>query len=299
MSDTSSQRLRPIDLRRSWLFLPGAEREVLLAAPESGADVLIQELEDFTPPERRAEARALAPEVLRAWKAAGRIAAVRVNPLEADGRDDLSAVMAGEPDIVMLPKVTTPAQVIALDNEISRFETERDAGTRKTEIVPNIETAAGLVRTLGIAEASPRITALLVASEDLAADLGAERAPDGIELAYPRSKFLVDCTAAGKLAIDCPYNWEDTAGLVAEAEYARRLGYVAKSLVAPEHASHINAVFTPDRAGASRAQRLVQAFEAARAKGEARALLDGDLVEVPGYLNAKRLLARAKAFGVI
>ena len=88
-------------------------------------------------------------------------------------------------------------------------------------------------------------------------------------------------------------------GLLAEAEYARRLGYVAKSLVAPEHASHINAVFTPTRAAASRAQRLVQAFEAARAKGAARALLDGDLVEVPGYLNAKRLLARAKAFGVI
>lgn len=48
---------RPPELRRSWLFVPGADRAALEAAGTSGADVLIQELEDFTPPARRAEAR--------------------------------------------------------------------------------------------------------------------------------------------------------------------------------------------------------------------------------------------------
>jgi citrate lyase subunit beta/citryl-CoA lyase len=38
---------------------------------------------------------------------------------------------------------------------------------------------------------------------------------------------------------------------------------------------------------------MVDAFEAARARGEERALVDGLWVEVPTYLNARRLLAQA------
>ncbi len=85
---------RPPELRRSWLFLPGAEREVLLAAGESGGDVLIQEFEDFTPPARRPEARRISGEVLAAWKRAGALAAVRVNPL-AEAMASMLAVAGG------------------------------------------------------------------------------------------------------------------------------------------------------------------------------------------------------------
>src|SRR3546814_9437772 len=95
---------KPALLRRSWHFLPGADSTALNAGPAGGADVLIQELEDFTPPERRPEARLLAPELYAAWRASGAMAAVRVNPLEGDGLADLEAVVAGAPDIVLLPK---------------------------------------------------------------------------------------------------------------------------------------------------------------------------------------------------
>src|SRR5437868_9254936 len=105
---------RPPALRRCWLFLPGAERAQLLDAPKAGADVLIQELEDFTPPERRPEARAMAPELYAAWRAAGVLAAVRINPLETEGRIDLAAVMRGRPDIVLMSKVAERRQVVAL-----------------------------------------------------------------------------------------------------------------------------------------------------------------------------------------
>ena len=90
-----ARRKLPLALCRSWLFLNGAEEAVLQAAPECGADVLIQELEDFTPPPLRPKARALAPKVYPAWRAAGAIAGVRVNPLEEGGLDDLAAVMRG------------------------------------------------------------------------------------------------------------------------------------------------------------------------------------------------------------
>jgi citrate lyase subunit beta / citryl-CoA lyase len=45
-----------------WLFVDGANEGALFGgAPQCGAEVLVQELEDFTPPEGRGKARAMAP----------------------------------------------------------------------------------------------------------------------------------------------------------------------------------------------------------------------------------------------
>jgi citrate lyase subunit beta / citryl-CoA lyase len=191
--------------RRTWLFVPGADPKAHEAAARSGADVIIQELEDFTPPDLRPKARSLAASLYDRWRRAGAIAAVRVNPLESCGREDLAAVMAGRPDIVLMPKIVSPEQVRALEQ----------ATGGAVDLVPNVETAAGLMRTFEIAKASPRVIALLVASEDMVADLGTNRSRSGEELAYVRARFLVECRAAGVEAIDCPYTFSDVRGAVA------------------------------------------------------------------------------------
>lgn len=270
----------PARPRRTWLFVPGADARAHAAAQRSGADVLIHELEDFTPPALRSRARTLAPALYARWRAAGKLVAVRVNPLETCGRDDLAAVLAGHPDIVMMSKVATPEQVRKL---------ARITG-RGVELVPNIETAAGLVRTCDIARASPQVTAALLASEDMVADLGTARSRTGEELAYARSRFLVECRAAGVEAIDCPYTFSDVRGAAAETRYAKRLGYRAKSLVTPAHAAALNRVLSPGAAEVTRARRIVAAFEEARAAGRERAHVAGLLVEVPVYAAARRLL---------
>jgi citrate lyase subunit beta/citryl-CoA lyase len=267
-------------LRRSWLFVAGADERAHAAAARSGADVLVQELEDFTPPELRPRARVLAASLYERWRATGALVAVRVNPLETCGREDLAAVLAGRPDVVMMSKVATPEQVRAL----------HDATAGRVELVPNVETAAGLMRTFDIVRASPRVTAALVASEDMVADLGTARSRGGEELAYVRARFLAECRAAGVEAIDCPYTFSDTRGAAADARRAKRLGYRAKSLVAPAHAAAINRVFTPRPAEIARARRIVAAFEKARAAGRERATVDGALIEVPIYAAARRLL---------
>ena len=229
------------------------------------------------------------------WRSGGALAAVRVNPLESDGIADLAAAMTGRPDVVLMSKVSTPEQVRALDAAVSHHEKALGLRVGSTELVPNIESAAGLVRTIDIAKASPRVTACLVASEDMAADLGAERSRAGLELAYVRSRFLVECTAAGVVAIDCPYTFSDQEGAAADALWARRLGYVAKSAVMPTHAETINRVLTPGDDEVDRARRLVHAFEEARARGLERAHFEGALVEIPTFQNARRLIARAAA----
>ena len=287
--------MRPVRLCRSWLFLEGANEDVLQRAASSGADVLIQELEDFTPPALRPAARAMAGECFAKWREAGAVVAVRVNPLEQDGMDDLASVMRGRPDIVALPKVAQPSHVARLDQAVSAFERDYGIPEGSTALLPNIEFARGLVQTGAIAKASRRVAACLLASEDLAADLGAERGPDGVELAYARQRFLVECVAAGVVAVDCPYTWSDVEGVSRDTRFARRLGYGAKSLVDPAHAAIINSVLTPNDDELRRARDIVATFEAARAAGRSRAELGGSLIEVPTYTNAKRLIARGEA----
>ena len=264
-------------MRRSWLFVPGADPAAHRAAARSGADVMILELEDFTPPELRPKAYELAEEALASWRKAGAIAAVRINPLETCGHQDLAGVLGARPDLILMSKVARPDQVLALE--------KATGGT--VGLVPNVESALGLRHTYEIAKASRKVSALLVASEDMVADLGTERSRGGEELAYVRARFLAECRAAGVEAIDCPYTFSDAKGAVADARYARKLGYRMKSLVDPSHARGINKVFTPDL---KKAARIVLAFEKARSKGRDRARVDGLLVEVPVYAAAKRLL---------
>ena len=106
-----------------------------------------------------------------------------------------------------------------------------------------------------------------------------------------RSRFLLECRAAGVEAIDCPYTFSDVKGALADARYAKQLGYRMKSVVDPSHVKALNAVFTPSARQLAHARKVVAAFERARAAGRERAKVDGALVEVPIYAAAKRLLA--------
>jgi len=293
--------LRPVALRRSWLFAGGDDLTDLLTRAEGPADVVIHELEDFTAPDRRAAARALIPQLMAAWRAGGRVAAVRINPLETeDGPRDLAACFAepetGAPDAILMPKVAEPEQVRRLAESVAGHEAACGLPAESVELIPNIERARGLMQTYAIATAAPAVSACLVASEDMAADLGAERGPDGRELSYVRERFHLECRAAGVVSIDCPYTFLDAAGLEAETRDARRLGMTAKSCVAPAHAGVINRLLTPDAEAVARARRMVETFDAAQARGLGTVEMDGVNLEVPLVMNARQLIARAEAF---
>ena len=285
------------DLRRTWLFGPGAGPAAHAAMLASAAEVLIADLEDFTPPNRREEARRSIAPLLAAWNERGKVSAVRINALETEGPDDLAAAMPGRPRIVAYPMASAAAQMEALHAALSRWEEAERIAPGTTEILPVCETAAGVVELRAMAAASPRIRCALLGAEDLAADLCAERQPDATELDYARRRFLLECRAARIEPVDAPYTFADVDGAVREARFGRRLGYRSKSAVIAEHAAAINAVLTPSDVEVQQALARVRAFEAARERGEERALVDGLWVEVPTYRNAKRTLERARRLG--
>src|SRR4029453_216384 len=107
------------------------------------------------------------------------------------------------------------------------------------------------------------------------ADLMAERSREAVELDHARRRFVLECRAAGIEPIDAPYTFSDVEGAVQEARYPRRLGYRAKSLVRPDHTAAILAALMPSEVEMAQARRIVEAFEAARARGEEPPLVDG------------------------
>lgn len=287
--------MTPPDLRRTVLFGPGADAQAHAAMLASGADALIVDLEDFTPPPRRAEARGLLAAFVAGCRARRVVAAVRVNHIEhADGVADLAAAMAARPDVIAYPMAERAEQLRALDAAMLHWEAALGLPAGGVELLPVCETALGVVDVRRIAAASARIRSALLGAEDLANDLGAERGADAVELDHARRRFVLECRAARIEPIDAPYTFSDVDGAVREAAYARRLGYRCKSLVRPEHTAALNAAFTPDDAALQQARAVVQAFDAARARGEDRALVAGLWVEVPSWRNALRLLERAR-----
>jgi citrate lyase subunit beta/citryl-CoA lyase len=282
------------DLRRTWLFGPGVDARAHDAMQRSGADALIVDLEDFTPPARREEARRGLATLLHRWRNAGRITVVRINALDADGPADLAAAMPARPDVIAYPMAATAAQMQALHTALTHWEGTLGIPSDTTEILPVCETALGVVSVRAIASGSSRTRSALLGAEDLAADLCAERQPDALELDHARRRFVLECRAAAIEPIDAPYTFSDGEGAAREARYARRLGYRCKALVRPEHAETLNAAFTPSNDEVRRATAIVDEFEAARARGEDRTLVDGLWVEVPTYRNARRLVERAR-----
>lgn len=286
--------MRSPELRRSALFVAGADADIHAQALRVRPDMLIQDLEDGTPVQLRQAARQCSAALFAAAKQRGMVVAVRINTLESIGREDLAAVIAAQPQVVFLPKCASGAQVAALAQELDRLEAQHRLPLGAIEIVPNAETAAGVMNLKEIGQASTRVKSALLGTEDLAADLMAERSVGAEELAYARGRFLLECRALGIEPIDAPFTFADAQACEREARRSRKLGYRSKSVVLPEHVAVIHGVFTPSEEELAHARETVQAFEQARAEGKDRALVAGLWIEPPTYQNAKRLLERAR-----
>jgi len=286
--------IRTPDLRRSVLFVAGADSAAHTQALQSRPDVVAQDLEDLTPQQSKQAAREMSADLFARARARGVIPAVRVNVLSGLGMIDLGAVVPANPELVLLPKAESAQQIASLAHEIERIEVAQGMPVGKIEIVPTTETALGVLNLREIVQASPRVKSCVLGAEDLAADLMAVRTPHAIELAYARSRFLLECRALGIEPIDPPYTYSDAEGCEREARRSRQLGYRSKSAVTAAHVAVIHRVFTPNPEEIDHAGRLVAAFESARAKGQDRALVDGLWIEPPAYLNAQRVLERAR-----
>lgn len=296
MTTTCLPQPRPVALRRSWLFTAGLDKVAHRRALDSGADVVVADLEEFTAVLDRPLAREHIVELMAHCRARGTVGAVRINLLANDGLQDLQVVMRGAPVAIFLPYVESAEQIRALDRAITDYEARFALVAGSTEIVPTLESALGVIRAQEILLASARTSACLLAAEDLSADLGAERGPDSTELNHLRARFLVDCVAARRVAIDCPFNYRDPPAQAADLAWARRIGLTSKCAVYPEQVAAIHAALTPAPEAVRAARATVARFEAVRQGMPDPNPAATAPVDPPDYHTARRRIARHVAF---
>ena len=286
---------------RSLLFVPGDDEKKLAKALASEADALIVVLEDSVAAPAKAGARATTAAFLAEARARVKRPQlyVRVNGLESGfAAADLDAVMENAPDGIVLPKCRNGADVQRLAAKLAAREAEHalaDGATRILAIAT--ESARALFGLASYRGASARLAGLTWGDEDLSADLGAEtnRLPSGAyaaPYALARTLTLVGAVAAEVAPIDAAFtNFRDTEGLRAEAEAARRDGFVAKMAIHPGQLAIINAVFTPSPEAIAKARAVLAAFAAAPGAGVVS--LDGEMLDLPHLTRARRVLGRA------
>lgn len=269
---------------RSVLYIPASRERALEKARELAADAIIFDLEDAVAPEEKVRARDVLSAALRAdYGARARI--VRVNGLGTDWVEGDLAAFGGHPgvDAVLVPKVGSGADLDAV------------AARVKAPLWAMLETARGCLKAAEIA-AHPRLEGMVMGTNDLAKELGARFRPDRLPLMAGLGACVLAARAEGKVIVDGVFNaFKDEAGLRAECEQGRDMGFDGKTLIHPAQLSIANEVFAPSEEEVAQARREIAAYAEARARGEGVAVVDGRIVENLHVAVAEALIGKAEA----
>lgn len=287
-------------MRRSMLFLPGNNPNMIINAGCLGADAVIFDLEDAVAPAEKDAARILVRNTLRHSDLSGCEVVVRINSVDTEyWRSDIDFILPEAPDVILLPKASTPEDVLAADAYMCEVEAKLGLKNGTVALMPLIETALGVENAYAIASASKRVCALFLGAEDLTADLRCKRTKEGREIEYARQRLVVAARAAGVEVYDTPFtDVNDDDGIVVDATLAKSLGFSGKASISPRHVEVINRVFSPTMAEIEYAYEVLDAIELAKKQGKGAVSLRGKMIDAPIVARAEQTIEAAVALGL-
>ena len=287
-------------MRRSMLFLPGNNPNMLINGNCLGADAVIFDLEDAVSPDEKDAARILVRNTMRYMDFRGCEIIVRINSIDTPyWKKDIDAILPYEPGLILLPKTGSAADVLEADAYLSQVEEALGLEKNTVGLMPLIETALGVENAFQIASCTSRIRALFLGAEDLTADLQCKRTKEGREIEYARTRLVVAARAAGVDVYDTPFtDVNDDEGIVKDAELAKALGFTGKSSISPRHLEVINRVFSPTLKEIQYAYEVIEAIETAKAQGKGAIALYGKMIDAPIVTRAQRTIDAANALGI-
>jgi len=284
-------------VRRSRLYVPGSEPKYFINAALHGADAVILDLEDSVHPNEKDAARLLVRNALRAVDFLECERMVRINQLPL-GLEDLGEIVPESPDLILIPKVETPVQVVNAAQRIERIQADYGM-SRPIWLMPILESALGIENALAITQASNQIVALTIGLEDYTADLGVVKTSTGAESLYARQRVVNAAHAAGVQAIDSVFgDVGDMEGLRAWGLNSRALGFEGMGCVHPLQIAVIHEAFAPTAVEIEKAQKIVGAYNEAQEKGLGVVSLGSKMIDPPVVNRALKLMARAKSMGL-
>ena len=264
---------------RSLLFLPASNPRAIAKARTLPCDMVILDLEDAVPDDRKEEALGNAVDAVGEGFG-GRLAAVRINVegTRWHGRE-MVALKATAADYVVLPKVESPKQVKDVFSVCQK------------PVVAMIESAAGVVAAQAIA-AAEGCAGLFMGNNDLRQDLEIPPSAGREGLSLSLQSVILAARAARIAVFDGVFNrLDDEAGFENECAAGHALGFNGKTLIHPSQVPVANQVFGPNPQAVADARRLVEAATGGAERFEGR-MVEGMHVE-----EAKALIARAEAVG--
>jgi citrate lyase subunit beta/citryl-CoA lyase len=281
-------------LRRSRLYIPGNQPKLMISGGLYGADGIILDLEDSVPPAEKDGARILVRNALVALDWGGAERMVRVNQ-GALGEQDLAAIAGHNPHTVLLPKVESAAQVGRAAEVLVGL-----AGDDAAYLMPILESPLGIHEAFSIAAADSSVVALTLGLEDLSAELGAPRTPEGTESFLARQMTVFAARAAGVQPIASVYSdIDDEAGLAAYVQRERGLGFDGIGCIHPRQIPVVHREMTPSPEQVERAVRVVRAAREAEARGLGAVAVGSKMVDPPVVKQAFRTVGLAVAGGVL
>ncbi|OGA23814.1 MAG: hypothetical protein A3H34_01495 [Betaproteobacteria bacterium RIFCSPLOWO2_02_FULL_67_19] len=295
---------------RSLLFAPGNHPRRVEKAFTLGADAVILDLEDSVPVSDKPAARKPVAAALAASARTQRRCRgyVRVNAMAtAFCFGDLLETVDRGVDGVVLPKGESAADLHAIDWTIANLERERGLEAGSLDLIPIVETAAGIARIDRILQARRlkpysgvwRVRRVAFGAGDYSHDLGLSPTHEEPELSHARACLVLASRAAGLEApIDSPwFHFKDREGFRRALERSRRSGFQGRLCIHPDQVADANEGYGPSVEEIAEAERIVAAFRAAEAAGSAAIQVDGQMVDYPIVRRAERLLKALKGEG--
>ena len=287
-------------MRRSMLFLPGNNPNMLINGNCLGSDAVIFDLEDAVSPAEKDAARILVRNTMRYMDFGGCERIVRINSIDTPfWKADIDEILPWKPDLILLPKTGTARDVQTVDAYMTEVEERLGMEKNAVGLMPLIETALGVENSFAIASAADRVQALFLGAEDLTADLQCKRTKEGREIEYARTRLVVAARAAGVDVYDTPFtDVNDDEGIVKDAKLAKALGFTGKASISPRHVEVINQTFSPTLKEIDYAYEVMEAISLAKQQGKGAIALHGKMVDAPIVARAERTIAMAKALGL-
>jgi citrate lyase subunit beta / citryl-CoA lyase len=287
---------------RSKLFVPGSRPELFAKALSGAADAISFDLEDSVVGNRKAEARKAVHALLKggALPLAGKkILMVRVNAMDTPHfEEDIAAVVQPGLHIINLPKPGSVDAVRAASQAIGRAEKANGINT-PIGLLLNIESPQALRTAAALAGADPRVVGLQLGLADLFEPAGIARREAA---AIQQAMFALRMAAAeaGVYAYDSAFtDIEDAEGFRAEAELARRFGFIGKSCIHPSQVAFANEVFRPTAHEIAHAVKVVAAAQQAESDGMGAYVVDGRMIDLPFVNRARAIVASARSMGLL
>jgi citrate lyase subunit beta/citryl-CoA lyase len=277
-----------IRLRRSALYMPGANARALDKARALDADVVIMDLEDAVAPDAKVIARDQVMASIAAGGYGRREIVVRVNGAGAPwAHDDIKAAASSGADAILFPKIGSPGELRAAARAL-----EAAGAPDRLAIWAMAETPAGILDIAAITGAHPRLEVIVMGTADLANALRISPDADRTGLVPALASCVLAARARGLDILDGVHvDLSDADAFRASCNQGRALGFDGKTLIHPDQIDVANQMFGVTADQAARAAEIIAAWEEVAEDGRGVAVVDGQMIEKLHADQARRVLA--------